>query len=116
PTSKYSTRADLPRPVTKISSSMPASRASSTAYWISGRSTIVIISLGTVLVAGSRRVPRPATGNTALRTRAVIQAPGVGLDAVTVVAGTFDGGIPAGSEGAAPPLGGGRSNGSAARG
>ena len=56
-------------PVTKISCSIPASRASSTAYWISGRSTIVTISLGMVLVAGSRRVPRPATGNTALRTR-----------------------------------------------
>ena len=56
----------------KISCSIPASRASSTAYWISGRSTTVIISLGMLLVAGSRRVPRPATGKTALRTRLVI--------------------------------------------
>src|SRR5260221_6088634 len=53
---------------------MPASRASSTAYWISGRSTIVTISLAMLLVAGSKRVPRPATGKTALRTRLVISA------------------------------------------
>ena len=66
--SKCSTSAVLPRPVTKISSSMPASRASSTAYWISGRSTIGSSSLGIALVAGRKRVPSPATGNTALRT------------------------------------------------
>src|SRR5687768_17357249 len=48
--------------------SQPASMASSTAYWISGLSTTGSISLGTVLVAGRNRVPRPATGNTALRT------------------------------------------------
>src|SRR5687767_3221544 len=47
---------------------MPASRASSTAYWISGRSTTVSISLGMALVAGRKRVPSPATGKTALRT------------------------------------------------
>src|SRR5947209_10379027 len=46
---------------------MPASSASSTAYWIKGRSTIVSISFGIALVAGRKRVPRPATGNTALR-------------------------------------------------
>src|SRR3546814_10958728 len=45
----------------------PASRASSTAYWISGRSTTGSISLGIALVAGRKRVPRPATGKTALR-------------------------------------------------
>src|SRR5437868_13314539 len=95
---------------------MPASRASSTAYWISGRSTIVIISLGMVLVAGSRRVPRPATGNTAFRTRAGIYSPGVGEEVVVVVAGTLDGGVPAGCDGASPPLGGGKSKGSEARG
>jgi hypothetical protein len=54
--------------VTKIISSIPASRASSTAYWISGRSTIVNISFGMVLVAGKSRVPRPATGKTAFLT------------------------------------------------
>ena len=58
----------LARPVTKMNSSMPASRASSTAYWISGRSTMGSISLGMALVAGRKRAPCPATGNTALRT------------------------------------------------
>src|SRR4029077_20006754 len=48
---------------------MPAARHSSTAYWISGRSTTVSISLGIALVAGRNRVPSPATGKTALRTR-----------------------------------------------
>src|SRR5260370_19463989 len=47
--------------------SMPASLASSTTYWISGLSTIVSISFGIALVAGRTRVPRPATGKTALR-------------------------------------------------
>src|SRR6201985_247389 len=46
---------------------MPASLASSTTYWINGLSTIVSISFGIALVAGSTRVPRPATGKTALR-------------------------------------------------
>src|SRR5215475_7353333 len=45
----------------------PAARASSTAYWISGLSTTGSISLGLALVAGRKRVPRPATGNTAVR-------------------------------------------------
>src|SRR6476619_3172432 len=53
--------------------SMPAALASSTTCWISGRSTTVSISLGTALLAGRKRVPRPATGNTALRTGAAIQ-------------------------------------------
>src|SRR5690606_4149091 len=65
--SKCSTSAVLPRPVTKIICSIPAARASSTAYWMSGRSTIGSSSLGIALVAGRKRVPRPATGNTALR-------------------------------------------------
>src|SRR5207245_4410359 len=47
---------------------MPAALASSTAYWISGLSTTVSISFGIALVAGRMRVPRPATGKTALRT------------------------------------------------
>src|SRR5690606_10487456 len=46
--------------------------ASSTAYWINGRSMIGSISLGTVLVAGKNRVPRPATGNTAFFIRPLI--------------------------------------------
>src|SRR5438046_842794 len=49
--------------------SMPAAFASSTTCWITGRSTTVSISLGTALVAGRNRVPRPATGKTAFRTR-----------------------------------------------
>jgi hypothetical protein len=57
----------LLRPVTKMKCSIPASRASSTTCWISGRSTTVSISLGIALVAGRKRVPRPATGKTALR-------------------------------------------------
>src|ERR1700681_4701625 len=48
--------------------SMPAARASSTAYWISGLSTTGSISFGIALVAGRKRVPRPPTGKTALRT------------------------------------------------
>src|SRR5262249_18822634 len=47
--------------------SIPASLASSTTYWIKGLSTIVSISFGIALVAGRTRVPRPATGKTALR-------------------------------------------------
>ena len=58
----------LVRPVTKIISVMPASTASSTAYWINGLSTTGIISLGLALVAGKNREPIPATGKTALRT------------------------------------------------
>src|SRR4051794_3132637 len=58
----------LPRPVTKMNCSMPASRASSTAYCTTGLSTTGSISFGTALVAGKKRVPMPATGNTALRT------------------------------------------------
>src|SRR5437773_924801 len=46
---------------------IPAATASSTAYWMSGLSTIGSISLGEALVAGRKRVPRPATGKTALR-------------------------------------------------
>src|SRR3712207_3222820 len=47
---------------------MPASRASSTTYCRTGRSTIVSISFGVAFVAGRKRVPSPATGNTAFRT------------------------------------------------
>src|SRR5678810_1087132 len=59
--------ARLLRPVTKIMSVMPAAAASSTAYWISGLSTTGSISFGLALVAGRNRVPRPATGKTAVR-------------------------------------------------
>src|SRR5471030_2592590 len=66
--SKWSSIARLPRPVTKIISVMPAAAASSTAYWISGLSTIGSISFGLAFVAGRKRLPSPATGNTALVT------------------------------------------------
>ena len=62
----------LPRPVTKMNSSAPAAAASSSAYWMIGLSTTGSISLGSTLVAGSMRVPSPATGNTTLRTRRIL--------------------------------------------
>jgi hypothetical protein len=55
-------------------SSMPAAIASSAAYWISGLSTIGAFP-GLAFVAGRKRVPRPATGNTALVTRFIILIP-----------------------------------------
>ena len=42
--------------------SIPAARASSIAYWISGLSTTGSISLAMALVAGRNRVPRPGNG------------------------------------------------------
>src|ERR1700685_4531034 len=59
--------ARLEAPVMKTSRRAPAASASSTAYWMSGLSTTGSISLGLALVAGRNRVPRPATGNTAVR-------------------------------------------------
>ena len=47
----------LPADVTMMTCSMPESTASSTEYWMIGRSTRGIISLGCALVAGKRRVP-----------------------------------------------------------
>src|SRR5262245_24003709 len=52
----------------------PAASASSAAYWISGLSTTGSISLGLALVAGRNRVPRPATGNTAVLILAISRA------------------------------------------
>src|SRR5690349_24713150 len=63
--------ARLDEPVMNTSRRAPAANASSTAYWISGLSTMGSISLGDALVAGRKRVPRPATGNTAVRMRAI---------------------------------------------
>src|SRR6266850_6883337 len=59
--------ARLEAPVMNTSRVAPAESASSTAYWIRGLSTTGSISLGLALVAGRNRVPRPATGNTAVR-------------------------------------------------
>src|SRR5438105_972951 len=66
--SKWSTMARLSRPVTTMIWSMPEASASSTPYWMMGLSTIGSISLGWALVAGRKRVPSPAAGNTALQT------------------------------------------------
>src|SRR6185436_5963600 len=49
-------------------SSRPEATASSTTYWMVGLSTRGSISFGWALVAGRKRVPRPAAGKTALRT------------------------------------------------
>src|SRR5947207_4743498 len=59
--------ARLEAPVMNTRRRAPAARAYSTAYWIRGLSTTGSISLGLALVAGRNRVPRPATGNTAVR-------------------------------------------------
>src|SRR5690242_15813868 len=60
--------ARLPRPVITSTSVSPARTASSTTYWMAGLSTIGSISLGWLLVAGRKRVPRPAAGSTAFVT------------------------------------------------
>ena len=59
----------LPRPVISRTSLMPAAAASSTMYCSTGRSTTGSSSLGTALVAGRKRVARPAAGITALTAR-----------------------------------------------
>src|SRR5208337_603424 len=59
----------LPLPVTMMMCSMPEATHSSATYWICGLSTTASISLGCAFVAGRKRVPRPAAGNTALRIR-----------------------------------------------
>src|SRR5919107_3170784 len=55
--------------VTMITCSIPAATASSTAYWMTGLSTSGSISFGWAFVAGRKRVPHPAAGKTAFRTR-----------------------------------------------
>src|SRR3984957_14262538 len=72
----------LLRPVMSSTSSRPAETASSTTYWISGLSTTGSISLGIALVAGRNRVPRPPTGNTALRTVKLAMRPRIKLKAL----------------------------------
>ena len=51
--------------VTNMICSIPAATASFTTYSMAGRSTTVTISLGIDLLAGKKRVPRPATGRMA---------------------------------------------------
>jgi hypothetical protein len=58
--------------MTMMICSIPEATASSTAYWMIGRSTSGMTSLGIAFVAGRKRVPKPAAGRTALRTRAVM--------------------------------------------
>ena len=53
--------------VTKIISSIPAATASSTMYATSVYRQVATSLLVLLLLAGSTRVPRPATGKTALR-------------------------------------------------
>jgi hypothetical protein len=62
----------LPRPVTMTMLWIPDAIASSMPYWMSGLSTSGSISFGIALVAGRKRVPSPAAGNTALRTGGII--------------------------------------------
>src|SRR5947208_14813006 len=57
---------DLLRPVTNRICSMPFRTSSSTTYCTIGFRATGSISLGCDLVAGSRRVPTPATGTIAL--------------------------------------------------
>src|SRR2546422_3787567 len=64
----------LPLPVTMMMCSMPDATHSSATYWMRGLSTTGSISLGCALVAGRKRVPRPAAGKTALRTRPIINS------------------------------------------
>ena len=60
----------------------PAATASSITYWMIGLSTRGSISLGWALVAGRKRVPRPAAGKTALRIFFIVAG-----DATTAVRG-----------------------------
>ena len=60
--SKWSWIDSLPRPVTNTTRSMPASASSSTTCCTTGLPPTGSISLGWDFVAGSSRVPRPATG------------------------------------------------------
>ena len=73
--SKWSSTGFLYGEETSRMSSMPQAAASSTTYWMAGRSTTGSISLGTALVTGRKRVPRPAAGITALRTLDLMVSP-----------------------------------------
>src|SRR4029079_12436063 len=74
--SKWSSIARFWLEVTMMTCSMPAATASSTAYWMIGLSTSGSISFGCALVAGRKRVPQPAAGKTAFRTRIEPQGDG----------------------------------------
>jgi hypothetical protein len=70
--SKWSSIALRPVAMTMMICSIPDAIASSTAYWMIGRSTSGSTSLGIALVAGRNRVPNPAAGRTAFLTRTMI--------------------------------------------
>ena len=65
--SKWSSITPLLRPVTKMKCSMPASAPRRRHTGSAAGRRLVSISFGIALVAGRKRVPRPATGKTALR-------------------------------------------------
>src|SRR3954452_2896643 len=65
---KWARIASPPAPVTSTIRVIPAARRSSTTCCATGRSPRTSIALGTTRVAGSIRVPRPATGTTAVAT------------------------------------------------
>src|SRR5215510_5613263 len=70
-------------------SDSPEATASSTTYWMVGLSTIGSISLGWAFVAGRKRVPRPAAGNTALRI-VMAHSPLAGSGSVPAAGRLFD--------------------------
>ena len=72
--------------------SIPAATASSTPYWMIGLSMRGSISFGCALVAGRNRVPHPAAGKTALRTR--IEPHGWGRGWIGMNAGEDTTGLP----------------------
>src|SRR5215212_2427835 len=74
--------------------SIPAATASSTPYWMIGLSTRGSISFGCALVAGRNRVPQPAAGKTAFRTR-IEPHVGMGLERELARAGEYHRGIAA---------------------
>ena len=64
--SKWFSIEALPGPVTKSTCLVPTRVSSSTTYCTTGLRPTGSISFGWDLVAGNRRVPRPATGTTAI--------------------------------------------------
>ncbi len=64
--SKWFSMDALPGPVTKSTRVIPTRVSSSTTYWTTGLRPTGSISFGCDLVAGRSRVPRPATGITAM--------------------------------------------------
>src|SRR5687768_7853760 len=72
---------------------MPFATSSSATYWTIGFRATVNISLGCDLVAGSNRVPYPATGTTALRITFLHYSWGAASRAISRSYLTFRGGV-----------------------